>query len=293
MILIKDPNSWEASFYQVYFTAMDCKIAGIRLAANSVENCLGNVIKLIKSQVDSVEEQVAAIKEVINRNIAIAVMLSNASENHYKEISELIRYKYTTELYNNMSATRDILYTCGDKIESAFCDDRNIGRYASEAWEKGIEMHNRLLPYLNRQETENAIILKYLQKIKKYNESFYNRYIAETRCPILEKEIRELREQMAECIAKTPTSRSKYSIIGSILLIWGIMLFVLPMFTFMEVSGVFALLLVTAGGIMLAIGIATKPSRQVREEIKERTQHLSNEISKREQELDKLKKYRK
>ena len=36
MILVKDPTSWEASFYLVYFRAMECKIAQIQSAGISV-----------------------------------------------------------------------------------------------------------------------------------------------------------------------------------------------------------------------------------------------------------------
>ena len=33
MILVEEPNNWEAAFYTVYFRAMQCKIAGIQSAA--------------------------------------------------------------------------------------------------------------------------------------------------------------------------------------------------------------------------------------------------------------------
>lgn len=42
MILVKDPMSWEASFYVVYFKAMQCKIGQIRSAAISISNCYEN-----------------------------------------------------------------------------------------------------------------------------------------------------------------------------------------------------------------------------------------------------------
>ena len=40
MILIKDPKSWEANFYVVYFKAMSCRIAEIWSAANSLKTAL-------------------------------------------------------------------------------------------------------------------------------------------------------------------------------------------------------------------------------------------------------------
>lgn len=56
MVLMKDPTSWEASFYVVYFKAMECKIAQIQSAGISVANCIDTVLKLIKDYVSKIEK---------------------------------------------------------------------------------------------------------------------------------------------------------------------------------------------------------------------------------------------
>lgn len=40
MIAIKDPNSWEANFYTIYFRAMSCKIGEIASEAQNIAKCL-------------------------------------------------------------------------------------------------------------------------------------------------------------------------------------------------------------------------------------------------------------
>ena len=97
MILLKDPTSWEASFYVVYFKALECKIAQIRSAAISVSNCEKNVLMLIRDNVPE-DEQADAVKEVMLRSLLIANMLANGAKSHYDEISLISR----TTIYKSM-----------------------------------------------------------------------------------------------------------------------------------------------------------------------------------------------
>ena len=97
MVLMKDPTSWEASFYVVYFKAMECKIAQIQSAGISVANCIDTVLKLIKDNVSSKDEQKAAYTEVANRVMVISGMLFNGAKNHYDGIDIQIRSNYTQE----------------------------------------------------------------------------------------------------------------------------------------------------------------------------------------------------
>lgn len=50
MILVKDPSSWEANFYVVYYRAMSCTLAEIQSAALSVSNCFGSILSIIKPE---------------------------------------------------------------------------------------------------------------------------------------------------------------------------------------------------------------------------------------------------
>lgn len=144
MILLKDPTSWEASFYVVYFKALECKIAQIRSAAISVSNCEKNVLMLIRDNVPE-DEQADAVKEVMLRSLLIANMLANGAKSHYDEISPDIKNDYIQEYVNNVCAARDIMYTCGTQIDSIFQENTEIGKLAADAWKSGIEIHTRVL----------------------------------------------------------------------------------------------------------------------------------------------------
>ena len=74
MILIKDPSSWEANYYVVYFKSMGCKIAEIWSASSDMANCQSSVLNLIHDNVTDEVEQQKAIDEILSRNIKITKM---------------------------------------------------------------------------------------------------------------------------------------------------------------------------------------------------------------------------
>ncbi len=86
MILVKDPNSWEATFYVTYYQAMKCKIAEISSAAISVSNSLSGVLNLVKDNIVNLEEQKNVIEEIYLRCDAIAQMLAYASRDFYEDL---------------------------------------------------------------------------------------------------------------------------------------------------------------------------------------------------------------
>ena len=57
MILIKDPSSWEANFYSVYYKTMSCKIGEISTAATNVGNCIKETFLLIRDHVKDAEDR--------------------------------------------------------------------------------------------------------------------------------------------------------------------------------------------------------------------------------------------
>ena len=172
MILVKDPTSWEASFYVVYFKAMECKIAQIRSAGISVGNCVDTVLKLIKDNVKNKEDQIKAVQEISIRCTFISGMLYNGAKNHYNGIDAQIRGNYTQEMVDNCRAARDIMYILGDNIDSIFGDYEELHTVATSAWKDGITKHNGLMPNLAQKESNISIIMSYVSKVQKYDSSY-------------------------------------------------------------------------------------------------------------------------
>lgn len=78
MIIIKNPNSWEAQFYSIYYKCAQCMVDQIEDASFSLANCLENVMKLIKNSVNDEQKQIEAINEIRTQCAAIVTVYSNA-----------------------------------------------------------------------------------------------------------------------------------------------------------------------------------------------------------------------
>lgn len=170
-ILVKDPSSWEANFYTVYYQSMSTNIANIRGAAIRVTNCEDTVLKLIKDNVNDPAEQRKAVDEVAARCIDIAGTLFSAAKRHYNGIDSQIRGNYIQEYLDRGCASRDLVYYCGNFIEQMFGEEyaKGIGIHC---WKAGITIHKDLIPLFAQKETNKNIILNYANKIKKYDPTY-------------------------------------------------------------------------------------------------------------------------
>lgn len=172
MILVKDPTSWEASFYLVYFRAMECKIAQIQSAAISVSNCIDTVLKLIKDHVPEREGQIKAVQEVSLRCTMISSLLYNGAQNHYNGIDSSIKANYTQEMLNNCCTARNIMYFLGDNIDAIFDGYGELHTCAVSAWKDGIDKHKKLMSYFADKESNKNTIMVYAAKIQKYESDY-------------------------------------------------------------------------------------------------------------------------
>ena len=160
MILAKDPTSWEAAFYTVYFRSMQCKIAQITSAGVNVANCQNSAVALIRNYVGNEAEQAKAINEIVLKSMVISRMLFKAAVDHYNGIGDSIRSKYTDEMKRNCIAAISIMYNCGDAIEKNFKDNQNIREFSGSAWLAGYNMDK------SGHSNYTTVTGKYKEKIK-------------------------------------------------------------------------------------------------------------------------------
>ena len=171
LILQEDPMSWEASFYSVYYSAMQTNIANIQSAANKVSNCASTVLKLIKDTVTNADERKAAVLDVVSRVITISSMLYNAAKNHYDGISLQIKNRYNQEHVNRAFACINALYLVGDQIETIF-DEETLHQFAVSPWKTGIIYHNSIVPLLANKVLAGEALVARAQRIQKYEPSY-------------------------------------------------------------------------------------------------------------------------
>ena len=97
MILMKDPQSWEANFYTVYYKSASCKIGEIKSAIANVENCIEDTLILIKKNVHDNKERALAVEEVVLRTNILAELMWQSYEHHFNGISSSIKANYLME----------------------------------------------------------------------------------------------------------------------------------------------------------------------------------------------------
>ena len=172
MILVKDPMSWEAAFYTIYFKAMGCKIIGIASAANSVHNCIDTTLSLIKNHVADHDEQIKAYTEVASRVTIIANMLYAGAKSHYDGINSEIKNNYTNEFLGRAVSSFQCMYFLGDSLINLFGEDNAAQKLATAAWKNAINLHKTIVWMFAAKEANKNTIESYVKKIRVYD-SFY------------------------------------------------------------------------------------------------------------------------
>ena len=178
MILVDDPQSWEATFYAVYCKTLDCRIVQIESAAKAIDRSLDSVFTLVKEQL-SKDEQAVVLKEIELRCVVAATVFYSSAEKHYVEVPLSLKAdstEYTQEFLDRSYASRDLLLHCGDKIESTFGKEPFANSVSVDAWKEGVRSDKELLAFLATQGGSVAnlrgAIRTYQKKIKKYEPEY-------------------------------------------------------------------------------------------------------------------------
>lgn len=171
MILVKDPTSWEAYFYTVYFKAIGYKIEQYQSASDaghSVANCINSVLKLIKDYVSGKEEQIKAVQEVAYRCTIISGMLYDEAKNYYDNLDIEVRHEYNKATVC-VSATL-LMFKLGDSVDLLFGDYVELHSTAVSAWKNGIKKNLEFAEVPSDQTMKwNA---DYIAKVQKYDNNY-------------------------------------------------------------------------------------------------------------------------
>lgn len=125
-IILKDPSSWEANFYSVYYKAMSCKISEISSAATSVSNCINGTFVLIRDHLKSADDQKNAIKEIKDQSKLLSKMLFEAATSHMNSIDPAVKPKFRGQyLASTIAACGIPKYVC-DSLCDVFTDDKDV-----------------------------------------------------------------------------------------------------------------------------------------------------------------------
>lgn len=172
MILVKEPQNWEAAFYSVYFKASDCMVGKIGSSAQSVNKCLNNVFELIKNNVSDKNEQIEIVKEIDSKCKSISYDMFKA----IKLMSQKMGVNYNATALNDSIAVRNIMLFLGDNIKKYFGDYSELNQIMIGAWKEGVDYHNNMLQFVSLIERDSykKIIMGTVRKIQEYEPSYYS-----------------------------------------------------------------------------------------------------------------------
>ena len=171
-ILLKDPNSWEAAYYMIYYKAMNCKLGEIKKYAKNVTNALPRVMTLVKTEISDSVEQKRIVEEIYSRNKHIANTFFNAATNHYKGLPESLKYDGEEEYLHEVVEIQEIMYYYGVIVDELFKED--CISVAIGSWKSGININKEIIKYLTPEarDQQMQIIMSFTGKIQKYNPSY-------------------------------------------------------------------------------------------------------------------------
>ena len=171
-ILIKDPNSWEAQFYVVYYRAMQCKIVEIGNVAVDLTNVLPTVFDLIKNN-ENEEEYERILRELTNHMLPLSVMLYNAAQSFFNKIrGALVKAQHAPPHMRRISNLMEMLFIYGDLIILEFGEE--YSQFVIEPWKQAIIFvkNTRSNSTLRNFKKKDEKPFEYIDKILKYEPSY-------------------------------------------------------------------------------------------------------------------------
>ena len=140
-ILAKDPNSWEANFYTIYFQSMSCRIGEIYSVEVNLINNYQSFLDLVKPLPE--EERVKALEEIYLRISIIADIFFTTSKNFFKETDVSIRYEMRQETCDRLLYSFFLLYYLAAYISETF--SHKYEEISAKCKEDGIKLHSEFL----------------------------------------------------------------------------------------------------------------------------------------------------
>ena len=135
MILVKDPDSWEATFYVTYFNAISCKIGEISLVSERVYNTYPVLIDLIKQKLSDTRREFA-IREITDKVSNLSNMLFDTTINTIPR-DEAVRSQFSAEYMNHAFCAANIILKWGDTLY-----DIDVDKYKDtilNMWKTGVD----------------------------------------------------------------------------------------------------------------------------------------------------------
>ena len=171
-ILTREPTSWEAYFFTALFRAIKAAEQDIVVGADSLINCMDNIIQLSKDHVAGEDEEISPIVEIYSRVTLWATMLNNNVTENYNALDDSVKDECMQTYINCANAAARIDYALGESIEQFYSNDPAVMILAAGAWKCAIDIHNSYLACLENKDMNIELMNEYITKIKAIDSSY-------------------------------------------------------------------------------------------------------------------------
>lgn len=160
MVLLKDPQSWEANFYTNFFHIKNCEIVEIENATTTLVNSISHLIGLVYNKVEK-EKQYIVLSEIYNGLLDLGQYLDNMVDVNY-----LLSKGENIHQYISKIKTPKWFYYFGNEINETWRDFQEIKTLVVEFWKSGNTYHKRYLNFFNNIKEHRKVIEEYIAKIQ-------------------------------------------------------------------------------------------------------------------------------
>lgn len=168
MVLLENPNSWEAIFYTTYYKAMQGSVSNISVDADSVTRCLNTVLTTIR-EIEEEKQQQEAITQIKDDLHSLTMFLQNAAIHTYNELDAMGRVDYEKQCADSVLNAAFIILSFGDELSSIFGEDEFTIPIIVGSYEAGIET---MFNAFNAKYVTQEFLDGYASKIKKHKPEY-------------------------------------------------------------------------------------------------------------------------
>ena len=123
------PDDWEANFFSVYYTTMQCKIGEIPNASYILRGSIDSVVQQVKENLSSERDQVNALNEITDKCKSIIMVLYSGVWRQYQPDGYYNNPNYFAQ---QAASVLGILTTLGNSIENIFGNDEPFASVIEE-----------------------------------------------------------------------------------------------------------------------------------------------------------------
>lgn len=157
MILLEEPNSWEANFFRIYHKAMQCTIGEIPAAADLIKNCLIHTFHLIDDNEDMEDKQESY-------DLVVEKVLNFGDTLYFNAISHFRNYSSGTNVGGDLCKASgyisDMWKTLAFCLKNVCKDNASAISVYKHAVEKLVELNDIPKYYMRKLSNDYIIILE-------------------------------------------------------------------------------------------------------------------------------------